>query len=121
MVRGGIKGVHVTSPQVTPSKIARVIALNAAARQGFSVVIDDAGNLAALDAAALAAGQVLDVLVDFSAGTTAPAPRPRTTSWRSSMPPKPLPGSGFAASSPIRATSSTSPTAPSARPRRSSA
>src|SRR5882724_5578582 len=68
MVSGGIKGVHVTSPQVTPSKIARVIALNGAAPHGFSVVVDDPGNLAALDAAARAAGQVLDILIDFSAG-----------------------------------------------------
>jgi D-serine deaminase-like pyridoxal phosphate-dependent protein len=68
MVRGGIKGVHVTSPQVTPSKLARVVALAGAAPLGFSVVVDDPGNLAALDASAQAAGLVIDVLVDFSAG-----------------------------------------------------
>ncbi|MBV9522570.1 MAG: alanine racemase, partial [Alphaproteobacteria bacterium] len=68
MVRGGIKGVHVTSPQVTPSKIARVVALAAAAPHGFSVVIDDPQNLEALSAAARAAGVMIDVLVDYSAG-----------------------------------------------------
>src|SRR5262249_6869610 len=68
MVAGGIKGVHVTSPQVTPSKIARVAALNLAAAGGFSVVVDHPQNLADLAAAARAAGQVLDVLIDFSAG-----------------------------------------------------
>jgi len=68
MVAGGIKGVHVTSPQVTPSKIARVIALNLAAKDGFSVVVDHPQNLADLAVAASASGKVLDVLVDFSAG-----------------------------------------------------
>jgi D-serine deaminase-like pyridoxal phosphate-dependent protein len=68
MVRGGIKGVHVTSPQVTPSKLARVVALAAEATRGFSVALDDLENLAALDAAARRHGIVLDVLVDYSAG-----------------------------------------------------
>ena len=68
MVEGGIKGVHVTSPQVTPSKIARVVALNLAAKDGFSVVVDHPQNLADLAVAASASGKVLDVLVDFSAG-----------------------------------------------------
>ena len=68
MVQGGISGVHVTSPQVTPSKIARVMALNASPHHGFSVVIDDPKNLADLDIAARAEGRVLDVLIDYSAG-----------------------------------------------------
>jgi len=68
MVAGGIRGVHVTSPQVTPSKIARVVALNLAAKDGFSVVVDHPQNLADLAVAASASGKVLDVLVDFSAG-----------------------------------------------------
>ena len=68
MVAGGIKGVHVTSPQVTASKIARVAALNLAAKNGFSVVVDHPQNLANLAAAASASDKVLDVLVDFSAG-----------------------------------------------------
>jgi D-serine deaminase-like pyridoxal phosphate-dependent protein len=68
MVAGGIKGVHVTSPQVTPSKVGRVAALNLAATDGFSVVADHPQNLAGLAAAASASGKVLNVMVDFSAG-----------------------------------------------------
>jgi 3-hydroxy-D-aspartate aldolase len=68
MARGGIAGIHITSPQVTPSKMERLIALNGEKHGGLSVVIDDATNLVALDAAARAAGQALDVLIDFSAG-----------------------------------------------------
>jgi 3-hydroxy-D-aspartate aldolase len=68
MVAGGIPGVHITSPQVTAPKIARLIALNARAERGLSVVIDHPDNLAALDRAALAAKKRLTVLVDFSAG-----------------------------------------------------
>lgn len=68
MVAAGIPGVHITSPQVTPSKIARLVALNARAEQGLSTVIDHPDNLAALDRAALAARRPLQVLVDFSAG-----------------------------------------------------
>jgi D-serine deaminase-like pyridoxal phosphate-dependent protein len=67
MAAGGIKGVLVTSPQVTPSKIARVVALNLAA-DGFAVVVDHRQNVADLAAAARAAGKTLDVLVDFSSG-----------------------------------------------------
>jgi 3-hydroxy-D-aspartate aldolase len=68
MVAGGIKGVLVTSPQVTQSKIARVIALNLAAEDGFAVVVDHPQNVADLAAAASASGKTLDVLVDFSSG-----------------------------------------------------
>ena len=68
MVAGGIPGVHITSPQVTPSKIARLMALNARAERGLSVVVDHPDNLAALDRAALAAKKPLPVLVDFFAG-----------------------------------------------------
>jgi 3-hydroxy-D-aspartate aldolase len=68
MVAGGIKGVLVTSPQVTPPKIARVIALNHAAENGFAVVVDHLQNVADLADAARASGKVLDVLVDFSSG-----------------------------------------------------
>src|SRR5215467_12521685 len=39
MVAGGVRGVLVTSPQVTPSKVARVVALNLAARDGFAVAV----------------------------------------------------------------------------------
>ena len=68
MVAAGIPGVHITSPQVTPPKIARLVALNARAERGLSVVVDHPENLAALDRAALAAKRPLDMLVDFSAG-----------------------------------------------------
>jgi D-serine deaminase-like pyridoxal phosphate-dependent protein len=67
MASGGIAGIHVTSPQVTPSKITRAIVL-AGAERGFSVVIDDPKNLADLDAAARKTGKILDILVDYSAG-----------------------------------------------------
>src|SRR5262245_22575344 len=68
MVRGGIPGVHISSPQVTPSKIARLIALNRSAPLGLTVVVDHPDNLVALDRAAREAGTRLAVLVDFSAG-----------------------------------------------------
>jgi 3-hydroxy-D-aspartate aldolase len=68
MVAGGIKGVLVTSPQVTPPKIARVVALNLAAENGFAVVVDNPQNVADLSTAARASGKTLDVLVDFSSG-----------------------------------------------------
>src|SRR5665213_2909000 len=44
MAQGGIPGIHITSPQVTEPKIARLIALNAAARHGLSVVVDHPAN-----------------------------------------------------------------------------
>jgi D-serine deaminase-like pyridoxal phosphate-dependent protein len=68
MAAGGVRGMLVTSPQVTPPKIARVIALNLAAADGFAVVVDHPQNVADLAAAARASGRTLDVLVDFSSG-----------------------------------------------------
>jgi 3-hydroxy-D-aspartate aldolase len=68
MAAGGVPGVLVTSPQVTPPKIARVIALNLAAADGVTVVVDHPQNVAELDAAARASGTTLNVLVDFSSG-----------------------------------------------------
>jgi 3-hydroxy-D-aspartate aldolase len=68
MVQGAIPGVHITSPQVTEAKIARLAALAAAPHRGLSVVVDHPANLAALDAGVRAAGGRLDVLVDFEAG-----------------------------------------------------
>ena len=55
MVDAGIPGVHITSPQVTPPKIARLIALNLRAHRGLGIVVDYPENLAALDRAALVA------------------------------------------------------------------
>ena len=68
MVAGGVPGVHITSPQVAPPKVARLMTLNRSAERGLSVVVDHPENLAALDRAASRAGRMLDVLVDFSAG-----------------------------------------------------
>jgi D-serine deaminase-like pyridoxal phosphate-dependent protein len=68
MAAGGIWGVLVTSPQVTPPKIARVVALNLAAEHGLAVVVDHPQNVADLSTAARASGKTLDVLVDFSSG-----------------------------------------------------
>jgi 3-hydroxy-D-aspartate aldolase len=68
MVGGGMPGVHITSPQVTAAKIARLMALNATPHRGLSVVIDHPDNLTALDRACRKTGKSLDVLVDFSAG-----------------------------------------------------
>jgi 3-hydroxy-D-aspartate aldolase len=68
MVAGGLPGVLVTSPQVTPAKIRRLVALNAAQRGGLAVVADHPQNVDELGAAAAAAGQTLDVLVDCAAG-----------------------------------------------------
>ena len=67
MVRGGVPGVHITSPQVTPSKIARLLALNGENHRGLSVVVDNPRNLAEIESAARAAGKPLDVIVDFFA------------------------------------------------------
>jgi 3-hydroxy-D-aspartate aldolase len=68
MGAGGVRGVLVTSPQVTPPKIARVIALNLTAKDGFAVVVDHPQNVADLAEAARLSGKALDVLVDFSSG-----------------------------------------------------
>jgi D-serine deaminase-like pyridoxal phosphate-dependent protein len=66
MAAGGVS-VLVTSPQVTPPKVARVVALNLAA-DGFAVAADHPQNVADLAEAARASGKTLDVVVDFSSG-----------------------------------------------------
>ncbi len=69
MVEAGLPGVLITSPQVTESKIARLIALAAkAGPDGLMVVVDHPDNLAALDQAAEPLGHSLKVLVDCAAG-----------------------------------------------------
>ncbi|HVJ55087.1 MAG TPA: DSD1 family PLP-dependent enzyme [Aliidongia sp.] len=69
MVAARIPGVLVTSPQVTESKVARLIALaRAAGPDGLMVVIDHPDNLAALDRAAASLPHPLAVLVDCAAG-----------------------------------------------------
>lgn len=69
MVEGGIPGVLVTSPVVTPVAIGRLIALaRRAGPGGLMVVVDDPLNARALSDAAACLGRALGVLVDFSAG-----------------------------------------------------
>ena len=69
MVEGGIPGVLITSPAVTPSKIARLMKLAQRARPGdVMVVVDSPRNLADLVQAASALTHPLDVLVDYGAG-----------------------------------------------------
>ena len=69
MVGAGIPGVLITSPAVTPSKIARLMALAAEAGPGgVMVVVDHPRNIAELDAAAATLDHPLDVLVDYGAG-----------------------------------------------------
>ena len=66
MVAGGIPGVLLTSPVVTPGAIARLVALAARAGRGaLMVVVDDASNAAALSEAAAALDHPLGVLVDY--------------------------------------------------------
>lgn len=69
MVQDGIPGVLITSPAVTPSKIARLIRLAQRARPGdVMVVVDNPQNLAELARAASELTHPLDVLVDYGAG-----------------------------------------------------
>ena len=68
MLRGGLPGILVTSPQVTAAKIARLVALNREPHRGLMVVVDHPDNLRALAAAATAGGRKLSVLLDFAAG-----------------------------------------------------
>jgi len=65
-VAGGIRDVLVTNEIVGSAKLARLAALARRARTG--VLADDAANVAALGAAATAAGAVLDVLVEIDVG-----------------------------------------------------
>ncbi len=68
MVAGGIPGVLLTSPVVTAAAIGRLVALaQRAGRDAPMVVVDDAGNAAALSEAAAALPHPLGVLVDFGA------------------------------------------------------
>ncbi len=67
MAAGGVEGLLITSPIVAPAKIARLMALRE--RHGpLMVVVDDMGNLRALEAAAQAAAHPLDVVVDVDVG-----------------------------------------------------
>jgi len=68
MVHAGIPGVHITSPQVTKPKIARLMALNRNSPLGLSVAVDNPENLQALSEASSSSGKRLRVMIDFSAG-----------------------------------------------------
>lgn len=68
MGRAGIPGVHISSPVVRPHRIERLMGLNAVA-DGLSVVADHPDNLAALNAAAEAAGKALTVFIDIDVGS----------------------------------------------------
>lgn len=69
MVDGGIRSVLITSPAVTPSKIARLVKLaERAAPGGVMVVADNLTNVADLARAASGLLHPLPVLVDYGAG-----------------------------------------------------
>jgi D-serine deaminase-like pyridoxal phosphate-dependent protein len=68
MLRSGLAGILVTSPQVTSAKLRRIAALNAMPHRGLMVVADDADAIDGLAAAARQSGRVLPVLVDHNAG-----------------------------------------------------
>ena len=76
------EGLHITSPVVGP--VARLVALHART-QGLSCVVDHPANVAALGDAALAAGQVLDVLIDVDPGmhrTGVASPQAAVALWQ---------------------------------------
>ena len=64
LAAGGIAGLHITSPVVTPQAISRLIALQAQSPD-LSVVVDSLVNIADLNAAA---SVPLTVLVDIDPG-----------------------------------------------------
>ena len=66
MVAGGIPNVLVSNQVVGPRKIERLVAL--ARRARVSVLVDDASNVAALNAAAAKAGMTLGVLIEINVG-----------------------------------------------------
>jgi len=67
MAAGGVRDILITSPLVTPEKIARLVAL-AAKVDHLAVVVDHPRNVQDLAVAAQAQRQVLGVLVDLDAG-----------------------------------------------------
>lgn len=76
LAEGGVPNILITSPVVTPQAIERLIKLNGQI-SGLRVVADNPDNVDALAAAAMAAGQTLDVIVDIDPGirrTGVPSP-----------------------------------------------
>jgi D-serine deaminase-like pyridoxal phosphate-dependent protein len=66
LVDGGVSDILVCNEVVGAAKIARLVALSRRAR--IAVCADNADNVAALAAAALSAGVVLDVLIEVDVG-----------------------------------------------------
>ncbi len=66
LVQGGVRDVLVSNEIVGESKIAHLAALAREAR--VAVCVDDAGNIADLDRAAVGAGATLDVRVEIDVG-----------------------------------------------------
>jgi 3-hydroxy-D-aspartate aldolase len=66
MVYGGVSNVLVSNQVVGAPKLAKLASLARRAKMG--VCVDDAGNIADIDAAAEAAGVTLDVLVEIDVG-----------------------------------------------------
>ncbi|HEV7690618.1 MAG TPA: alanine racemase, partial [Hyphomonadaceae bacterium] len=76
MADGGIGAILVTSPVVSAPAIERLMKLNARIPD-LRVALDNPANVAALNAAASAAGKVLQVLIDIDPGirrTGVPSP-----------------------------------------------
>jgi D-serine deaminase-like pyridoxal phosphate-dependent protein len=67
MASAGIRGLLITTEVVAPQGVARLVRLVAGAPDTM-VVVDNADNAAALGRAMLAAGQVLDVMIDVDVG-----------------------------------------------------
>lgn len=66
LVQGGVRDVLVTNEIIGERKLAHLAAL--AKEATVAVCVDDAGNIAALDAAAARESVTLDVLVEIDAG-----------------------------------------------------
>ncbi len=66
MAAGGVGDIHITSPVIGRSKIARL--MQAAASAHISVVADDEGNIAELGRCAHLAGIRLDVVIEVDVG-----------------------------------------------------
>ena len=67
LAAGGIRRLLLTSPVVTPGRIGRLLDLADQADE-VMVVADDPANVASLEAAAIARGVTLDLLVDVDPG-----------------------------------------------------
>lgn len=63
---GGIHGLHITSPVVSPPAIARLVALNARV-DGLMCVVDNVDNVRAIGRA-VANGRPLSVIIDIDPG-----------------------------------------------------